>query len=402
MKHEWDVIIIGAGIAGISAAERIAEAGNRQSVLIVSDEDRAPYKRTKISKYIASGFEPEQFSMRSPEWFRESNIELLSDAAVRRIDPARRMIETTAGRRFTWGTLIIATGVRPRRLELEGISAQDYHVIRTAADTERLMREVDSAGSVGVVGLGVLGVEVCDQLAKMGKRVVGIGTHSSIMPRELNRTAAERMHVLFRDAGIETRLNERVCGVRSAGDRYRIRLQRSAVEVDQFVFCGGCEADLSLAREAGLRVRDGIIVDEHMRTSATGIFAAGDVAEHPGGATTHLWHAAELQGRIAGANAVGIPEVHEQPLFRLKCEVFGHYFFSVGKVCLEDDAVTPVEAVEEDPPQYRCFYYQEGRLCGVVMMDDRDRAKLYERAAREHWTRERVEREFSVSTGAAS
>jgi hypothetical protein len=154
------------------------------------------------------------------------------------------------------------------------------------------------------------------------------------------------------------------------------------------------------------------------------VFAAGDAAQHPNGTVTHLWHAAQYQGELAARSAVGKHVHHDNPPFRLKCEVFGHYFFSMnvpqlaaathraGALPAVGAASAPNERVsfpEKKPAEpfdreeeargsvYRCLYYRNDRLFGVVMVDDRDRAKRYEAAVREGWARGTVHLELPLS-----
>jgi NAD(P)H-nitrite reductase large subunit len=135
------------------------------------------------------------------------------------------------------------------------------------------------------------------------------------------------------------------------------------------------------------------MVNQYLQTSNPDIFAAGDVAEHPGGNVTFLWHAAEFQGIVAAENALGGTVPYEQLPFRLKCEVFGQYFFSINKPPDSQRAhYTVVENIHNTI--YQCFYYQEDILHSVIMVNDKARAKLYEKAVREKWNRTRVEEHF--------
>jgi NAD(P)H-nitrite reductase large subunit len=131
-----------------------------------------------------------------------------------------------------------------------------------------------------------------------------------------------------------------------------------------------------------------------MQTSAEGIYAAGDVAEHDGGVTTELWHAAEYQGEVAALNAIGKVTPFDNPPFRLKCEVFGSYFFSVGK---PQNSLDYAIEEHERGSMYQSFYFNaDDQLVGVVMVNDRDHAKEYEQAVRERWDRKRVEAGFPL------
>ena len=154
------------------------------------------------------------------------------------------------------------------------------------------------------------------------------------MPRELNHAADRTMRELLDAARIDLRLQHRIVEVKRAdgvADGICARTTAGELTADQIVFAVGSVPETQLAVDAGVEVADGVLVDEFLETSVRGIFAAGDVAQRRHGAVSHLWHEAEAQGRCAGLNAIGPPLAYIDMGYRLKCEVFGHYFFSMGR-----------------------------------------------------------------------
>ena len=382
----YEVVIAGAGIAGVTAAESIAERGGGETVLIVNGEDRAPYKRTKISKNIAGGFEPDAYSLHTNDWYASRGIEIWTGTSINAINTQDRSAGTSDGRSINWRSLVVSTGSLPRHLTLPTLKPGSYFVIRSAAQVEELIGSLGEIDRVAVIGLGVLGVEVTDQLCRLGKKVVSIGKESLVMPRDLNSKAAEQMHREIHRCGIDLRLEEEIEGIeREPSSEFRIELKSGVAMCELIILCIGSTPDINLARDSGIAVEKGIIVDNNLKTSVPGIFSAGDVAEHEGGYISRLWHAAEAQGRIAGLNAVGEELTYNQPPFRLKCEVFDRFFFSVGKPHPQE--IANYEIVEVEAREYRCLYFRDDHLHGVVMIDDKERAKEYERAVCERWPR---------------
>lgn len=388
MKLDWNVIIIGGGIAGVSAAKAIREAAFDGSVLLMNGEDRAPYKRTKLSKHLASGFHRDAFRLQPPEWYHALRIDLL-DAQAAQIDPAANTLTLASGDRLHWGKLILATGATPSYPPHISPETPHLHVVRQTGDAERLTREINrpNAQHALVVGMGVLGVEVAEQFRLAGKQVTLVGRSAALMPRQLNAHAAALMTQACEEAGIHLRFDDDVADVMPCdGERLRVTLRSGVQTVDVLVCCTGAAPNATLARQAGLAVNVGILTNAHLQTSCPEIFAAGDVAELPGGEIGGLWHSAEAQGMHAGKNAVAPLTPYPRLPFRLKCEVFGQYVFSM----LPQDAESCHATEYRHDRQYQCFYYRDERLCGVIMVNDGDRAKHYERAAREGWTRQRV------------
>lgn len=405
-EREWDVIVVGGGVAGYTAARTLAEEAGPEigPVLLLSGEDRVPYKRTKISKHIASGFGPAEFDLTERSWYDAGRVKLLVGARAVGIDPEARTLELETGERLSWNRLLLATGSDPILPEIPPEAAELVRVVRTMDQVERLREALSGAGTVLTVGLGVLGVEVTEQIARMGKRAVFVGRDRFLMPRQLNPAASKMLEELLLSYGVELRTErtlERLTAVN--GSLYAefsspLAPEPETVRADLAVFCLGTLPSTLLARKAGLTVNRGIVVDSHLRTSHPAIWAAGDAAEHPGGLVTGLWHAAELQGKIAALNIAGTPVTYDRPPFRLKCEVFDEFYFSIGKP--EAAEYGRYTTVEDDIDRrrrgrvYRCFYYRDGRLYGVVMTNDRDRAKLYVQAVREGWSEDRVNREL--------
>ncbi|MBN1837547.1 MAG: FAD-dependent oxidoreductase [Spirochaetales bacterium] len=420
-RVDWDLIIVGAGAAGMSAAETARLLKPGWSVLLLSEEDRLPYKRTKISKHIAGGFAREAFAQQPAEWYSGQGLELAVGVRAVGLDPDGRRLELTDGTRLSWSRLILAAGADPVLPALPVSLGEDdgHFVVRTAAQVEALRRALGGARRVAVIGAGVLGVEVAEQLRLHGLQVVLIGRGERLMPRELNNEGSDRLREALTGNGVSVRLEEREIAVQRRRRRgYAVALAHGEARADLVVFCLGARPRIDLAAEAGLRTDRGILVDAAMRTSHPEIFAAGDAAQHPDGAITHLWHAAQHQGELAARSAAGQTIRHESPPFRLKCEVFGQYFFSMNvPLAREKPGVTgakpgttgtgrraegafdaePLDPVEEaDGAVYRCLYYRGDNLLGALMVNDRERAKAYERAVREGWTRGRVAEELPL------
>lgn len=389
----WDIVIVGAGIAGVSAVRTVVSEGGSRRVLLVNGERSAPYKRTKISKNIAKGFSPEKFLLEPEAWYRENNVELRTGATVDEIRPGDRVVKLSDGSEHRYEALILATGAAPLYPKtVRPHEADSFFVVRSEADIDRLRRSASRAKRILIDGMGVLAVEVAAELRAMNKQTIMVGATGQVMPRHLNVRAGEIMEELLTSNGVKLRFQEEILSFepRKKGG-FSVSMIRESGTYDMIVFCIGVAPRTELAEAAGLEVGEGIIVDEHMRTSDEAIYAAGDCAEHPNGHITDLWHAAEYQGEVAAKNAMGHALEFDDPAFRLKCEVFGSYFFSINKP--RQPLQHEIEEHEFDS-RYQCFYFDDDRLFGAIMVNDRDRAKEYQQAVREGWDRDRVVETF--------
>ena len=385
----WDVVVVGAGIAGVSAVRTLAGEEGRRRVLLVNDERSTPYKRTRLSKSIARGFQPAEHELESGEWYASHGITLRNGAAVTKIDREGRTLLLSDGSEHQYGSLILATGSQPLYPQtVRPHETDSFFVVRSEEDVERLTKAAGKARKILVDGMGVLAVEVAAELRAMNKQVTLVGATPQVMPRHLNMRAGELMEELLTSNGVTLRFQEEILSFepRSKGG-FSVTMIRETGAYDMIVFCIGVAPRVQLAKAAGVEVGRGIIVDQHLRTSDPFIYAAGDCAEHDRGHVTDLWHAAEYQGMIAAKNAVGQPTLFEDPPFRLKCEVFGAYFFSINK---PRSPSAPGIEERELGARYQCFYFEGDALCAAIMVNDKERAKEYEQAVRERWSHERV------------
>lgn len=394
MTH-YDVAIVGGYAAGFSAAVAITQRQPGARVALIDAEDQLPYKRTKVSKSFVNGLVPDQFRLEDRSWYTTSGVELLTGLRVTGIEPTAHTLQLADGRSIAWNALVLAPGTRPRRPAFAPQIADRLHYPVSATTVERLYRAAVPAETVLVVGMGVLGVEVVDQLRRMGKQVTFVGRGPVVMPRELNADACSRMEQTLRDGGVELIFDEQVAAIEPDGDRLAATFTASGVtrRFDLVVYGTGVEPNLDLAVAAGLETDRGIVVDHQLRTSHPAILAAGDVAQHPDRSVTHLWRHAEQQGRIAGLNAVGGTEPYRLVPFRVKCEIFDSYFFSIGRP--ESGDLSAYDVVRStDGDRYLCAYYRDGALHGLVMIGDKARRTQYLQAVVEHWPQQRFETEF--------
>ena len=392
--EQWDIIIAGAGIAGISAARTLAASDLR--VLLVNGETVLPYKRTKLSKHIADGEPVDRFMLETLQWYDEHGIVLRTGITVAQVDTDGHVVTLNDGSVHGYTKLILATGARalyPASLPNPAdLPSGAFHVVRESDDIDRLRAVAARARRVVIAGMGVLAVETASELHEMGKRVTMVGAGNQLMPRHLNPRAAELLEEMLDTRKISLRFAEEILGVEPADKGgYRVELIRDAVKADMIVLCVGVEPNVDLARDAGIAVGRGILVDNRLRTSAPDVHAVGDCAEHEGGVLTDLWHAAEYQGVVAATNASGGDAVWDGRPFRLKCEVFGSYLLSINKP-RDADGLEIVE--HERDGVYQCFYFDGQALSGAVMVDDCARAKSYQTAVQERWSRDRVVEHF--------
>lgn len=328
MKYTY--VIVGAGNAGRTAAETLVGRKIRESILLLDAEPWLPYKRTQVSKKASEEFPADAFSVNGESWYEEHGIRLISGCTVTSLDVRKRTLASSAGT-FEWEKLLLAVGGVTSHPTLT-FPGRSWTELRTKDDARRFRRSVGGHDRVAVVGSGVLGVEAAWQARRMDREVVLVGRSSRLMEHYLDPPCAAELEEAATAAGIELIRDCTVSGIRETDSGIVLDTDRKPLEAGYAVVTIGSSPLLGLAEAAGIRTGRGIQVDEYLRTSVPGIWAAGDCAEHPDGTITGLWHSAEHQGQLAALSMTGRPEANDNPPYRLKCEVFGGLWFSAGPV----------------------------------------------------------------------
>ncbi len=386
-----DFVIIGGGIAGFSALKAIREENTSGSILWISDEDRIPYKRTKINKSIATGFSKDQFALIDHDWLVDNHIELLFDR-VENIYTDKKELTFQHRGHLKYDKLIIAVGNKPNPLDLGDLPKDLIYHVYTARQAENIIRAATKNKKYLVIGAGVEGVETADQLIQMGKEVVLIDKSSVVLSRFFTNKFSTLMQESILKTGIKLILDvNKVVYSETESEKVCAKINGEEYEFDAIISTIGYTPNITLALNSDIDCNIGILVDEYLQTSVKDVYAAGDVAEHPNGIITSLWHAAEHQGMVAGKNVCGKSTKLEIKPFRMKTEVFNEFYFSVFP---HDDNLELVEETNDNI--VRDMYFKNGKLNALLMKNDGDKSKIYQQALMEEWDLEKIKKELPL------
>jgi len=276
-------LIVGAGHSGGQLAARLRQSGFENEILLVGAEAHLPYQRPPLSKdYLAGAIGLERVHLRSDAFYRDNAIEAILGTSVTAVDRAARRVTLDDGRTLDYGQLVLATGSRPRRLEVPGGELEGVHYLRTIEDSDALRARLEPGARLAIVGGGYIGLEVAAVAAIRGVAV----TVLEMAPRLLSRVTGPEVADFYRraheQAGVTvhaaTRVErfeggQRVQAVHASGG---LRFEADAVLVGV-----GIVPNAELAAGAGLAVDDGVVVDEHGMSGDSRIFASGDCSAHP-------------------------------------------------------------------------------------------------------------------------
>jgi len=305
-------VIVGASLAGATAAMTLREEGADGPVTLIGAEQEAPYERPPLSKAYLRGDTPfDKALVRPLAFYADHDIRTMFGTRVIRVDPSERIVELEDHRRVPFDALLIATGGRNRQMSVPGSDLQGIYGLRTVRDADRIRKEIVPGRRVVVVGMGFIGSEVAASLRQKGLDVVAISPSKTPLFRPLGEAVGQTIADLHRSHGVRTIFEDTVVAFEGTR-RVATVVTRKGLRLEcDFVVVGiGLEPAVGMLADSGILLHNGVVVDEYCRTSVRGIYAAGDVANHyhpvfERQLRVEHWHNAVKQGAAAARNMLG-------------------------------------------------------------------------------------------------
>ncbi len=385
------ITIVGNSAAAVGAIEAIRAYDADVPIHVITAEGPAIYSRPLISHYVAGDIDRQRLAYRGPSFYEDHGVDTVFHEPVTAIDPEGHTVTTNAGRVVSYDKLLLAVGGSPivppmPGLDLEGVTT--FASLEDAQAIESLLEQGRARHAV-VVGGGMIGIKATDALTKRGIRVTMVELAPRILIRALDDESAAMMTRLFGRAGVRVLTENTVAEIiPDNGHIAGVVLQDGQrLDCDLLVFGIGVRPNVTLARDAGLEVNRGLVVDRGMRTSDPDIYAAGDVAEAYDlvvdlNRTVAIWPNAYRQGAIAGAQMLGQPREDHGGIPMNAIEVAGVPCVAIGSGNAEGDGydvLTRGTAADgsRGQPQYRRLVLEGNRLVGVILVGNISRAGIY-------------------------
>lgn len=370
------VVVVGASVAGVAAAEELRRLGHDGPLTVIGEESRAPYDRPPLTKAILAGGEPESCTLRSAEWPEELEIDLRTGTRAEHLDLSERTLELSSGERLKYDGLLLATGSTPRQLpglqreraasswQLP-VSALDGAVpdtpsralagvftIRTLDDSLALRAALVPGARLVVVGGGFIGAEIAVTARGLDIEVAIVEGEATPLARSLGPEIGAEVARMHADEGVEMHCGLPVAGLEGHGRVERVRLaDGSALDTDVVVVGLGVRPATGWLEDSGLDLDDGVLCDSFCRTAAPGVVAAGDVArwQHPrlGSVRIEHWENAVAQGRFAAGALLGTATEPYAPVPYVWSDQYGHKIQIVGRREPRDELVVLDGSLEE-------------------------------------------------------
>jgi NADPH-dependent 2,4-dienoyl-CoA reductase/sulfur reductase-like enzyme/nitrite reductase/ring-hydroxylating ferredoxin subunit len=310
-KPPASVVIVGGGAAGLTAADTLRREGYDGPVTLISADDDPPYDRPNLSKDYLAGKAPDEWMpLRPLSYYTDQRIDLVLKSPVVSLDVEQKRVQTAAGTTYAFDRLLLATGADPVKLPVPGASESQLSYLRTYADSRALAAKAASAKQVVILGGSFIGLEVAASLRKRGLAVHVVALEKEPLERVMGHEIGQFIRGLHEAHGVVFHLQDTISRLEG---RTVILRSGTSLDADLLVLGVGVRPAYALAERGGLSVDRGVLVDEHLETSAPGIFAAGDIARWPdprSGERVRVehWVFAERQGQVAARNLLGSRE----------------------------------------------------------------------------------------------
>ena len=368
-KH-FDFVIIGAGLAGVSAMEGIREMDNKGSILLINAEKDLPYHRPPLTKDLWFGKKKiNEIFIHESKFYDDSGISLLSDTKVTTLDLNKKILVDEQGTQYGFNKALIATGGIPRKLSIPGNDLEGVYYFRTLNDFQRLHSSISEGKKVVVVGGGFIGSELAAALNANKADVTMIFPSPYLCHRVFPDSLGQAIQEHYIERGVNILTQDKPASIQKQSDKFIINTTNGKqIESDIVIIGAGLMPDLTLAKNAGLMTDNGIVVNECLETSHTDVYAAGDNAFFPykslgKSMRVEHWDNALNQGKLAGWNMAGAKDEYTyEPYFFSDLFEFGYE--AVGEV----DSSLDIFADWQTENQTGVIYYlKDSKVRGVMM-----------------------------------
>ena len=379
-----DYLIIGGSAGGIGAVEAIREVDPAGNITVISEEPFPPYSRPMISDLVSGEATLEKMKYRSDDFWETNKTHVLTGKAVE-LNPTQRCVELENGRKIRYRELLIATGGQPFIPPIEGADRDGVFTFTTITDAEHLALRAKDATNAVIIGGGLIGVSVAEALSKCGVEVTIVELKDRILNLILDELAASIVEGVLESVGVTIVTGQTVRRIQGKNAHRNavggvVLSNDKTIPSDLVVIAIGAVPRTELVKETGVKINRGILVDRHMRTNVSHVYACGDVAEaydfilnegrvHP------FWPLAHLGGRVAGYNMAGKKTEYPGGTSMSAVKCFELPIISVGITNPpEDNGYEVLTHLADDAKRYRKVILKNERVMGMTLVNEIARA----------------------------
>jgi nitrite reductase (NADH) large subunit len=367
-----NVVIVGNGVAGVTAARIIKTRNPETRVSIYTDESYHYYPRPRLYEVLSGEAKPREVYMFSEEWYEKKGITVHLNRKALSIDVDRKELVLEDGSRVTYGKLLLANGGHSFVPPIKGVEKTGVFTLRTIKDVLDIKEFAKKTEKVIIIGGGLLGLEFASSLRKLGQQVTVVELFSRLLPRQLDADGATILKNRIASRGIDIVLGAQTVEILGKETVSGILLDSGeTISGDMVLISAGIRSNTELALEAGIKVNRGVVVDGHMRTSADDVYAVGDVAEFEG-RVYGIIPAALEQATIAAANILGEEDnVYTGTIPSNTLQVVDVELTSIGLINPEEPRYEEIKKTDKKKGVYKKLVLAQGKIVGAILLGDK-------------------------------
>ena len=364
------LVIVGNGMAAARLVDELTRTAlGRYAIAVIGDEPRLAYNRVLLSSVLAGETASHDIELRPASWWRERGVTLKYGCVATEIDVGRRELKIAGEESISFSKLVLTTGSSALRLNVPGSDLAGVHTFRDSRDVDLLLALAAQKKRVVVIGGGLLGLEAAYGLAKAGAQVALVHLMDRLMERQLDAPAAALLKMLVERKGIEILLNANTARIHGESHVEAVELADGRrIDADAVIFAAGIRPNVALAKEAGIAVNRGIVVDDHLQTGTEGVYAIGECAEHRG-ICYGLVEPAYEQARVLARHLAGADAAYAGSIVATNLKVSGVSVFSAGDF-IGADGTESIVLSDLHHGTYKKLVIADGRLTGAVLIGD--------------------------------
>ncbi|MFH0296966.1 FAD-dependent oxidoreductase [Bradyrhizobium sp. 31Argb] len=371
------LVIVGNGMAAARLVDELSKVAlGRYAIAVIGSEPRLAYNRVLLSSVLAGETTSEDIELQPASWWRDRGVTLKYGCVATEIDVGRRELKIEGEESIVFSKLVLTTGSSALRLNVPGADLAGVHTFRDSRDVDLLLALAARKTRVVVIGGGLLGLEAAYGLAKAGAPVTLVHLMDRLMERQLDAPAGALLKSLVEQKGIEILLEASTARIHGEGRVEGIELADGRlIKADAVIFAAGIRPNIALAKEAGIAVNRGIVVDDCLQTAAEGVFAIGECAEHRG-ICYGLVEPAYEQARVLARHLAGQDVAYAGSIVATNLKVSGVSVFSAGDFMGAEGSESIVFS-DVNHGTYKKLVIADGRLTGAVLIGDTPDALWY-------------------------
>ncbi len=371
------IIIIGSGIAAISAIKSIRESDATSEITVYGKEAFLPYFRIKLSKNILEKIDPDKILVQQAVWYEKNRVKLVLSTEITGINPEKKEVSLSTGGKDNYTKLLIASGAKNFIPNVRGMEDIEIYSIRDIEDTWNVFDNLTNKQDALIIGGGVLGLEAAWIFSQNGKKVTISERSSGLMVRQLDEESSKMLIEIIENNNVNILLNSAVDSFKKSEKIICHFKDGDIKEFDMIFFSTGITPNIDFLKNSDIQTNRGVIVDKTMKTNLEDIYAAGDVAEMEN-SIAGLWSIAMVQGKIAGQNISmpDSPSYYENVIPSLSMNAFNISLFSMGRIEKTNNS-NSVKEINFEEKKYTRLFFENDYLVGAIVIGDNKNSLIF-------------------------